>query len=51
MNQVVAKRPSHFLDELPRELVEFSNPRKAIKPATLEETENYLEQMRKMFGG
>ena len=51
MNQVVAKRPSHFLDELPREVVEFSNPRKAIKPATLEETENYLEQMRKMFGG
>ena len=49
MNQVVAKRPSHFLDELPAELIDFSNPRKAIRPASLEESENFLEQMRKML--
>lgn len=49
MNQVVAKRPSHFLDELPEDLVEFTTPQKAIKPATLAETEDFLAQMRKML--
>lgn len=49
MNQVVAKRPSKFLDEIPEELIEFTNPKDAIKPATVEESEAFLEQMRKLL--
>ena len=49
MNQIVAKRPSHFLDEIPDSLVTLATPKTAIRPATLEESESFLAAMRKML--
>ncbi|NLG14479.1 MAG: UvrD-helicase domain-containing protein [Lentisphaerae bacterium] len=48
-NKVVLKRPSKFLDEMPQELVDFSTPKKVIKPPTQEEMSDFFAQLRKQF--
>ena len=48
--QVVAKRPSKFLDEIPDDLIEFTTPSKVIKPASAEVVEDMFAKMRQMLG-
>jgi hypothetical protein len=48
--QVVAKRPSKFLDEIPTDLIEFTTPSKVIKPASAEVVEDMFAKMRQMLG-
>ena len=48
--QVVAKRPSKFLDEIPAELIEFTVPSKVIRPASAEVVEDMFAKMRSMLG-
>jgi superfamily I DNA/RNA helicase len=45
----IRRRPSPFLEEIPADLVEFSTPAKALKPAPAEVAADYLEQMRAKF--
>jgi len=47
--QVVRRRPSSFLDELPEELIRFRNAGEALAPASAEVAASYLAQMREMF--
>ena len=46
---MVRRRPSPFLDEIPPELVEFTTPAKSLKPASPEVAANYLAQMKAQF--
>lgn len=48
--QIMRRRPSPFLDELPPELVCFSDADKAIAPATAKTADAYIAQMKAMFG-
>ena len=43
------RRPSQFLNELPKDLVDFVSPDDALAPAPPEVAADYLAQMRSMF--
>ncbi len=46
---LMRRRPSEFLEQLPEALVAFVTPAEAIRPATPEQVEEYLAQLRAQF--